>query len=41
MNLTKPVTYVKGYINYYICIKFDNSSIKNRLRNVKKVQITI
>ena len=40
MNLTKPGTYVKGYINYYTCIKFKSSSIKNGSRNVKKVEIT-
>ena len=40
MNLTKPGTYVKGDINYNICIKFESSSIKNGLKNVKKVKIT-
>ena len=40
MNLSKPRTYVKGYTNYYICIKFGSSSIKNGLGNVKKFQIT-
>ena len=40
LNLTKPGTYVKTYSNYYICIKFESSSIKNGLRNVKKVLIT-
>ena len=40
MTLTKPGTYVKGYNNYYICIKFENSNIKYVLSNVKRVQIT-
>ena len=40
MILTKPGTYVKGYANYYTCIKFESSSIKNDLRNVEMVQIT-
>ena len=40
INLSKPGTFVKGYTNYYICIKFGSSNIKNGLRNVKKVQIT-
>ena len=26
INLTKLGTYVKGYTNYYICIKFENSN---------------
>ena len=37
MNLTKSRIYVKGYTNYYICIKLDNSSIK---MECKKDQIT-
>ena len=39
VNLTESGTYAKGYINDYICIKFESSSIKHDLRNVKKVQI--
>ena len=38
--LSKPVTNGNGYINYCICIKFESSSVKNGLRNAKKVQIT-
>ena len=40
MNLSKPRTYVNCYTNYYICIKFGSSIIKNGLRNVKKVEMT-
>ena len=40
MNLSKPRTYAKVYINYFICIKFESSSIKNGFCGVKKVQIT-
>ena len=40
MNLTKTWSHVKGYINVYIGIKFESSSMKNSLRNVKKAQIT-
>ena len=29
MNLTKPETYVKGYTNYHIWVKFERSSIRN------------
>ena len=39
VKINKNSTYVKGYINYYICIKFKSSSIQNGIRNVKKVQI--
>ena len=39
VNVTKPRTYVKGYTNHYICIKFKSSKLKNERRNVKKVQI--
>ena len=43
MNLTNSGTYVKGYTNYlyYICIKFESSSVKSGLKwNAKKCQIT-
>ena len=39
-NLIKFGFYVIGYTNYYICIKFENSSVNNDLRNAKKVHIT-
>ena len=38
MNSTKSGSYVKGYTNYYICIKFESSSITNDQRNAKKLQ---
>ena len=31
----KPGTYVKGYTDHYICIKFESSSIKNGIKNAK------
>ena len=40
MNIMKPGIYVKGCTNFYICIKFKNSNIKNGLRNAIKIQIT-
>ena len=40
MNLTEPGVYVKAYTNYYTCIKFESSTIKNGIRKAKKVQIT-
>ena len=39
MNLTKRRMYVKGYTEYYICIKVNRCIIKTGLRNVNKVQI--
>ena len=39
MNLQKPGTFVTGYTNYYNCIKFESSHIKNGPNNAKKVQI--
>ena len=38
IDLTKPGIYVKDYINYHICTKYESSCIKNDLRNSKKVQ---
>ena len=34
------MTYVKGYIIYYIWIKFESCSFINGLRDEKKIQIT-
>ena len=39
INLTKPRTYVKGYINYYICIKFKSCSLKNGFRNANNANL--
>ena len=38
MNWTKPGTYVKGCTEYYICTKFESSTIKIDFRNAKKVK---
>ena len=35
MNVTKCGTYVKGYVNYYIGIKFKSSGVKNGIGNTK------
>ena len=35
INLIKPAIYVKGYTNYYICIKCESSGINHGLRNAK------
>ena len=37
IDVTKPGTYVKSYINYHICIKFTSPSDENGIRNAKKV----
>ena len=40
MNLTQLKTYVKGYTDYNIWIKFESSTVQNGLRNAERVQIT-
>ena len=40
MNLIKSRMCAKGYIYYFICVKFESSGIKNGLRNTQQVQIT-
>ena len=40
INLTYHRTHIKGHTNYYICIKFESSRLKNGIRNAKAAQIT-